>query len=499
MTADSVAQPPGDDLSSGAELHRLRRQVDLGLQALLWLHVPLCVVLALALGRSVPAAVLAAGGAAAAATLTWTLCGTGLATRLTIGVALMGSDAVLLGVAAGEPWQADLHMYFFASLALLSAYCDWRVVLVAGGSLALHHLVLNETLPALVYPGGGDLRRVALHASVVVLEAGVLIWVTLAVERLLHRLEVARQTARLVDERAVCAAAAAEQRAATERRDTARQVAAAFKATVSAMLGEMVEATDEVRRTATGLSVIAKDASQQTAEIAATSERTAAIASNVSTAAERLVADVVALPGEMMRAASFAREAAADAEATRLTISELASASVQIGTVVELIDGIAARTKLLALNATIEAARAGESGLGFAVVAAEVKALAAQTARATADVKRQVASIQARSTPAVDAIGAIARSLVGLGIATREVAESVERNVSATRDISAAVQRSAAGSETISGNLSNLVRSVAGADLAAADAQQAAATLSSRSDRLTAELDRFVQSVLQAA
>ena len=486
-------------LSSGIELHRLRRQVDIGLQMLLWLHVPLCAVVAVGLGRSAQAAALAAGAVAAAATATWMLCGTGLATRLTIGVALMGSDSVLLGVAAGQPWQADLHMYFFAGLALLSAYFDWRVVLLAAVSLALHHLVLNETLSALVYPGGGDLRRVALHASVVVLEAGALMWITRAVERLLHRVEVAREMARLADQRAGALAIVAEQRVATERRDAARQLAAAFKATVSGVVGEMVEATEEVRRTAAGLSVIARDASQQTAEIAATSKRTAAIAGDVSAAAERLVADVVALPGEMMRAASSAREAAANAEATRLTVAELAAASVQIGAVVELIGGIAAQTKLLALNATIEAATAGESGRGFAVVAAEVKALAAQIAGATADVKRQVAAIQQRTTPAVEAIGVIARSLVGLDVKTREVAESVERNVAATQDISAAVQRSAARSETINGNLSSLVRSAAGANLAAADAQQAADTLSSRSDRLTAELERFVQTVLQAA
>ena len=199
--------------------------------------------------------------------------------------------------------------------------------------------------------------------------------------------------------------------------------------------------------------------------------------------------DIATLPTEMMRAADIAREAAADAEATRLTVAELASASVKIGAVVELIGGIAAQTKLLALNATIEAAQAGESGRGFAVVAAEVKALAVQTARATADVKHQVASIQARTNPAIDAIGAITRSLVGLGATTREVAHSAGRHVSATRDISAAFQRSAVDSEAINGNLTGLVRSAAHTELAAADAQQAATTLSSRSDRLTAEVD----------
>ena len=73
----------------------------------------------------------------------------------------------------------------------------------------------------------------------------------------------------------------------------------------------------------------------------------------------------------------------AQAEKTDARIAELTRAAGRIGDVVKLITDIAEQTNLLALNATIEAARAGESGRGFAVVAQEVKALAAQTAKAT--------------------------------------------------------------------------------------------------------------------
>ena len=92
------------------------------------------------------------------------------------------------GFAGNGDWQVDYHMYFFCVFAMLSAYVDWRPIAVAAALTAAHHLLLDLVVPANVFPEEG-IDRVALHAIAVVIECGVLFWLTSAIAGLCKRQE----------------------------------------------------------------------------------------------------------------------------------------------------------------------------------------------------------------------------------------------------------------------------------------------------------------------
>ncbi len=165
---------------------------------------------------------------------------------------------------------------------------------------------------------------------------------------------------------------------------------------------------------------------------------------------------------------------------------------MKIGEVVALINDIASQTNLLALNATIEAERAGEAGKGFAVVASEVKSLAAQTAKATDDIRAQVAAIQGETQSAVAAIRSISETILAVNEISSSIASAVEEQSAATREITRNVQEAAGGTRDVSRNIASVSEAVDGAGAIAGQFKHSADALVEQANALRGEVDEFL-------
>ena len=193
--------------------------------------------------------------------------------------------------------------------------------------------------------------------------------------------------------------AAAEKKAAQEQADAARKammekLADGFEAAVGKIVDRVSTTSMELESAAGSMSKTAETTQQLSTAVASASEESSTNVQSVAAATDEMATSVSEISRQVQESSRIADEAVKQAERTDARIADLSQAAGRIGDVIKLITAIAEQTNLLALNATIEAARAGSAGKGFAVVAQEVKQLAAQTAKATDEIRGQIAGMQ---------------------------------------------------------------------------------------------------------
>ena len=216
-----------------------------------------------------------------------------------------------------------------------------------------------------------------------------------------------------------------------------------FSADMEATLAELGRISDQVLAASRELSGAADVAASRTSGATHASSQASDNVRDIASAADELAASVSEIDRQVAQSNSIASKAVAEAERTNATVKELNEAAGRIGDVVRLITDIAEQTNLLALNATIEAARAGDAGRGFAVVASEVKALSGQTAKATEDIRAQIAGMQLATMRSIEAIGAIERTIREIGDISGAIAAAVTEQGAATQEIARSVETAA--------------------------------------------------------
>ncbi len=274
---------------------------------------------------------------------------------------------------------------------------------------------------------------------------------------------------------------------------------------VSGSAGQVATAATQIAATSEQMAAGLAAQEKQSAQVSAAVEEMSASVAEVAQQTQKASASAIESQDEAGKGGKIVSDTvdeihriAEDVKASAEKMSELGAKGEKIGSIIEVINGIADQTNLLALNAAIEAARAGEQGRGFAVVADEVRRLAERTSQATEEVASSIREIQMDTRSAIERIEAGAKR-VSQGVDLAHSAGSALTNIvtasqsvaSMVQSISAAAEQQSSASAVISKSVEEINavtrESAAGAGMAA----QASMELSKQSEMLQQLVHRF--------
>ncbi len=261
---------------------------------------------------------------------------------------------------------------------------------------------------------------------------------------------------------------------------SAAEMSATSEASTQAIMQQLSE-TEQIATASTQMSA----SGQEVARNANEASNATRDADEQANAGNRLVVDATNSINNLVN----------EVERTTGIIHELQEGSTNIGSVLDVIRGIAEQTNLLALNAAIEAARAGEQGRGFAVVADEVRNLASRTQESTEEIQTMIEQLQRGTSAAVKAMeqgGEQARSSSDVANQATTSISEITNAVSRISEMNVQIANAAEEQSTVAEEISRKIVSISTVSHQASDGAQQTAAASSQVASLASELESAV-------